>query len=966
MKLRISFLCFLFLYNLQSQSVSDAENWVSQRISNLTLDEKIGQLFIIRAYGKDDSNHIRKVEELIKNYYVGGLCFFQGEAIVQARLTNYYQSISNTPLFISMDAEWSLGMRLKNDGFSYPRQLCLGAIRDNRLIYEMGKDVGTQLNRIGVNFNFAPVVDINSNPDNPVINDRSFGEDRQNVVAKSYAYMKGMQDEKILSCAKHFPGHGDTDKDSHIELPRLIHSKERLDSIELFPFKILCEQNIASVMVGHLSVPALAENVSKPSSVSHQIITGILRDQFKYKGLIVTDALEMKAVSKLYSPGELELDCYKAGNDILLLSENIEAAFRRIKMAIQNGEITIEELNQRVTRILQKKFENGIDKRIVIDETNLKNEINSNRSLALKEKLYRNSVTLIKDSGNDIPIRNLENQMACLSMGSEGINYFQKRVSKYADVPSLLYKKNTVNIGTNPDIRDAEHLIISLHKLNYKSSERFGLTEDEVLMINSLSKIKKVHLCIFGSPYAATLFPNVSSIVLCYENNRMIQEIAAEMIFGSDPIQGILPVNINKKFRNGNGIKRPSLLRIGYSIPESQGMSSDTLNRIAEITSEIINKKAAPGGQIIIARNNKIIYEKNFGTLRYDSSELVTENTLYDVASLTKILASAPCLMLLDDQNKLDLGQPLSTYLPVTENSNKAGISIRDALLHQASMISWIPYYKSTLISPDTLNIINTDFYRDTPSDSFSIPVADKLFLRTDYKDSILNKIVNSRLHETKKFLYSDLFFYFIPDLVRNITGKSIVEYLNSNFFRPLGLRNIGYCPLQNEISTSRIAPSEEDRYFRHQEIRGFVHDMGSAMCGGVSGHAGIFSNAQDVTTMMQFFLNYGNYGGKEFISNSTIKKFTKRDNELKRRGLIFDMPEELNTENPSISNLTPKSTFGHTGFTGTCAWADPENNIVFVFLSNRTYPDGSVNLLHKYRYRVKIQDLIYKSLIHS
>ncbi|MCC6814806.1 MAG: serine hydrolase [Saprospiraceae bacterium] len=948
---------------LFAQNLVEKDEWVKNRFNSLSLDEKIGQLFIARAYGKDDTDHIKSIEDLIKNYYVGGLCFFQGNAETQAKLTNYYQEISKTPLFISMDAEWSLGMRLKSDGFSYPKQLCLGAIRDNSLIYEMGRDVASQLKRIGVNLNFAPVVDINSNPDNPVINERSFGDNRINVVSKSYAYMKGLQDEHVLACAKHFPGHGDTDKDSHYELPVLNHNRSRLDSIELFPFRILAEKKVDAVMVAHLQVPTLEKTNDLPSTLSSSIITDLLKDQMKYNGLIITDALEMKAVANKFPAGELEVMCYKAGVDILLLSENLPAAFLKLKQLFLNGELSITELDSKVQKILSYKFDAQLNQLNKIETSRLIKDINTYNSFSLKEKLYRNSITLVKDKKKDIPFRDLEHSFVSICIGTDKITSFQSRLIKYIEVPSFVYSEQSINLKNNPILRDADHIIISLHQLNFKSANNYGLSNDQIEFINKLSKKRKVHLVVFGSPYVIQLFPEVSSALLAYENNDIIQNITAEMMFGTDPISGTLPISLGKNYQSGYGIRRPSLFRLGYSFPESQGMNSDTLNGIIDIAQQIIESKSAPGGQILIARNNKIVFEHSFGFQKYDSLQKVTESTIYDIASLTKIVASAPCIMQLDDNNSLSIGKNLSYYFPDLKDSNKEFIKIRDALLHQAGLVSWIPYYKSTLISPDTLNIINTNFYRETPSDSFNIPVADKMYLRSDYKDTILAVIKNSKLHESKKYLYSDLIFYFIPELVRKTSHLEFETFLAKKVYRRLGLRNMNFTPLQNGIGIERIAPTEVDTYFRHQELRGYVHDMGAAMFGGISGHAGIFSNAEDIAVILQCFLNFGNYGGYEYFSNDMIKKYTRRDKELNRRALIFDMPEVAQIDNPYISNLAPKSTFGHTGFTGTCAWADPENNIVYIFLSNRTYPDSSINLLHKLRFRVKIQDLIYKSL---
>lgn len=952
---------------LFGQSDFNKQKWINERLSTMSLDEKIGQLFIVRTYGRVDSVHIQSIEHLIKDRYIGGLCFFQGDAVVQADLTNYYQKISRTPLFISMDAEWSLGMRLKRDGFSYPKQLCLGAIKDNHLIYEMAKDIGSQLSRIGVNINFAPVVDINSNPNNPVINERSFGEDKINVTAKSYAYMLGLQSKNVLACAKHFPGHGDTEVDSHMDLPVIHHNSERLDTLELFPFKILSEKKVSSIMVAHLHVTSYNSNTEVSSSQSPELVTGLLRNKLKFNGLIVTDALEMKAVANKYKPGELELLSFKAGNDILLLSENLDSSIFKIKNAIESNEIPISLLDASVTRILSAKYDARLNELNTIASENLLRDIYSNHSIALKDKLYRKAITLIKDDSEDVPIRNVEQNIVSINIGEDYINSFQKKLSKYAEVMNYRWAdvSNQDEI-TQSVIQKSSLVIISLHKLNYNSKKNFGLNAEAVEFINDLGKKKKVILCIFGNPYVVKEFSNVNSILLSYENNPMIQDITAEMLFGSDAIQGILPVNVSKEYKHGKSIKRPSLLRLGYTVPEREGLNSDSLYKIFNIACEIVESKTAPGCQILIAKNNKIVFNEVFGTLNYDSSNMAEHSTLYDIASITKIAASAPCLMKLNEDGKLNLLAPISKYVPSLLGSNKQNTKIKDVLLHQARWQSWIPYYKSTLISPDTLNILNPYCYQTYCTDSFCICVTDSLFLRKDYRDTIFEAIKNSPVSDSMRYLYSDLFYYYVPQIVERLTSRSFVDVINKMFWKPLGMNKTFFEPLKHNVELAIIAPTELDQYYRHREIRGHVHDMGSAMLGGISGHAGVFSNAEDLAILVQCLLNLGSYGGREYFNQSTIRNFIARDKTLNRRALVFDLPELVPTESAYVSKLAPRTTFGHTGFTGTCVWADPENNIIFIFLSNRTYPDGKVNQLHRQRYRMKIQDCIYQAMLNG
>ncbi|MBL0238367.1 MAG: serine hydrolase [Saprospiraceae bacterium] len=959
----VRLLFFLMLHHISGFSQTPESLWIKNTLDSMTLDEKIGQLFIVRAYGNNDTNAITALRETISKYNVGGLFFFQGSADIQAKLTNEYQQLSKYPLLISMDAEWGLGMRLKSDGFSFPKQLTLGAIQNNHLIYDTGLNMASHLKRMGVHLNFAPVLDINNNPSNPVINERSFGENKLNVTSKSYLFMQGLQDGGVMACAKHFPGHGNTDVDSHLDLPIINSSRKELDSIELYPFQVITKLNIASVMVAHLSIPSLDSCVNMPCSLSPYIINSILRKEYHYDGLVITDALEMKGVTKNFTAGELELNAFKAGNDVLLLSEKLPEAIKRIKTAILSGEISELELDEKVKRILTAKAHCGLMNFIPIKLEEIVKDINKPKSYALKDKLYRNAITLIKDDFNAVPIREIPQNIVTISVGVTSRTNFQKRISSYCKTTEfVLNKEQGLSEEMRTQIEKADLVIFSLHKLNYKKSDRYGLSSISKQILEEFGQNKRVIITVFGSPYVVSDFESLAAIMLAYEDTELVQDIAAQLLFGTDPIRGYLPITISKTLQQGKSIKRPSLMRLGYAIPESTQLNSDTLASIRNIVNQIILSKAAPGCQVLVAKDNKIVFNEAFGTLDYQALDSVHLNTLYDIASLTKIMATVPALMTLEDDGKLDYQKPFANYLPSFKNTNKEKLTIKDFLLHQGQLVSWIPFYKSTLVAPDTLNILDYEYYKFSKSDTFGIHVAEQLFLRSDIIDTIKSKILMSKLHDQKKYLYSDLGFYFIPELIQSLTGISFVDYLNTSIYNPLHIERLTYQPLQHGYQLNDIAPTEEDSYFRHQRIQGYVHDMGAAMMNGISGHAGLFSNSQSLAVIMQCYLNLGYYGGREYFSSNQVRKFTGRDAEFSRRGLGFDL-KELNTADiPYVSSLSSDATYGHQGFTGTCIWADPVNNILFIFLSNRTYPDGKINLLHKYRYRTQIQDIIYKA----
>lgn len=955
----------LISFATKAQLQEPDEVWVRKQMEAMSLDEKIGQLFTIRAYGKNDSAHIQSVLNQIEKFHVGGICFFQGTAETQAKLTNLYQSRSKLPLLISMDAEWGLGMRLKQDGFHFPKQITLGALEDNSLIYQVGREQALQLKKLGVHLNFAPVLDINNNPRNPVINERSFGDDKLKVCAKSYAFMKGLQDGGVLACAKHFPGHGDTDVDSHYDLPVLKHSRARLDSFELFPFRVMTSTDLASVMIAHLSIPSLEEDAGKPASLSKNIIRQILRKQMKFDGLVITDALEMKAVSKNFQAGELEVDALRAGNDILLLSENLEAAVNAIHAALNDNKLKLEDIESSVRRILIAKSKAGLHRTApAIDSTVVPTLLNPPSARALRDKIYRQAITLVRDSLQRIPIRDINQNTVVISFGARTEPVFANRLAQYLPLKTFsLTREDSLSPDILSQVQQSDLVVVSLHGLNYKERDRYGLTEKTLANLKQLAELKPLTGVVFGAPYAMKYLESLSSVMLAYEDNIHVHDIAAQLLVGTDAMKGVLPVTVDSSLSSGNSIRRPSLMRMGFSVPEEVGLDSRSLAGIDSVAESVIRERAAPGMQVLISRNGKIVFEKSYGTLDYVFTHTTGTEHLYDLASITKIMASAPALMMLHDQNMLDTSDRLGAHLPFLKNSNKDSIRFRDLMLHQAGLVSWIPFYKSTLIAPDTLNLQDPFFYKTKSSDSFQIQLGQSLYARSSIINFVLDSLRNSKLNPPGKYVYSDLGFYLMPSLVFQHYKKSFDHFLQDELYQPLGMRRTFFNPLDRGISVNQIAPSEDDHFFRQQIVCGRVHDMGAALMNGISGHAGLFANARDVAVYMQCLLNLGQYGGREYFSSSTVRMFTRRDPALGRRALCFDLNDSSTNDPSYVSALASQKTFGHQGFTGTCVWADPEHDIVYVFLSNRTYPNGSVNLLHKQKFRKRIQDIVYKSL---
>ena len=933
--------------------------WVDSVYSSMTLNQKVGQLFVVQAVSNKGISHKTKILDEITSNRVGGIIFSNGSAEEQVKLTNLYQEMSDIPLLIGMDAEWGLSMRLDST-FSFPWNMTLGAISDNELIKHVGNRIAAHCKRIGVNFNFAPVVDINTNPKNPIIGNRSFGESMQNVSSKSLSYMNGQQQMNILSSAKHFPGHGDTSTDSHKSLPIINHKKERILNVELKPFENLINNGLESVMIAHLEVPSLEKTRGLPSTLSFAIVTELLRYRLGFKGLIITDALEMKGLSSFKSKGNLDMLAFKAGNDILLMSENVSKGISSIINEYNTGSITEERLSYSVKKILKAKYKVGLNKFSPISTYDLDNDLNSVSDEILNEKLVENSLTVIKNKENIIPIKDLSKRVGYLSFGNDSNTSFFSYLNKYSKVN---YLSNLDFTNVDDLISKYNTIIIGIHANSNTPWKSYKIKKEEINLINHISKKVNVILNVFGSPYSLNSFKNIKHIkgvIISYQNSVVFQQKSAQLIFGAIDSKGILPVSIGKLFSVGEGIQIDHINRFSYGIPESVSLNSNKLKKVDSLANIAIDSTMTPGLQLLVAKNGKIIYEKSFGYLTYDKKIKVKNNTIYDLASLTKILVTLPIIMKLVENGTITLDTKLKELIPRYIDSNKSDKTIKEMLSHYSNLKSWIPFYKSTLDS--LTKKPNSLYYNSFYSNKFNIKVTDSLYLLSTYRDSINTQIKDSELND-EKYKYSDLPYYIFKEYIENYYSKDLSDIINAQLFNKLGLANTSYFP-KDISSINNIAPTEIDDYFRYQEIKGTVHDMGAAMQGGVGGHAGLFSNARDVAEIMQMYLQEGLYGNKKYFDKSTINLFNNcyycdDDN---RRGVGFDKPQ-IEGDGPTCGCISMDS-FGHSGWTGTYTWADPEEKIVYVFLSNRSYPDSKENKLLNSNIRTDIQNLIYESII--
>ncbi len=942
--------------------------WVDSVFNAMTEDEHLGQLFMVAAYSNQDESHYRRIDSLIVNQHIGGLVFFQGGPVRQAQLTNRYQALAKVPIFIGMDAEWGLGMRLDST-ISYPKQMTLGAIQDNQYVYRMGTEIAHQCRRLGVHINFAPVIDVNNNANNPVIGYRSFGELKENVAAKGSAYMKGLQHNGVMANAKHFPGNGDTGSDSHFTLPVISHPADRLNNLELYPFKQLIADSVQSVLVAHLYVPAFEKRKNMVTTLSNNVVTKLLKEDMSFKGLIFTDALNMKGVSRFFKSGEVEVMALLAGNDVLILSEDVPEAIRQIKRAVKQKQIEQSELDKRVKKILKGKFWVKLNEYKPIDLNGLYKDLNSPAAEEVKYEMYEQAATVVRNRGNLLPISLVDTTtFASVSIGEDSANAFQTTLARYVPVTQISIPSGQADDAVYDQIFDkvkkAGVVIVSLHKLNDSNSKNYGLSQNALDFIEKLQQTTKVVVTVFGSPYSLKNFDHSDWLLCGYEDNSYTQQIVPQILFGALPAHGKLPVSADKFIQVGTGVQMPVLGRLQYGLPESVGMSGEYLAGIDKVVSQAIQHKAMPGCQVLVARKGRVVFQKAYGYQTYDSLQPVTDQTLYDIASVTKVMATLQTVMFLYDRNLLDINAKASHYLPELVGTNKENIVIRDLLMHQAGLTPYIPFWERTR----TRNGLSEQYYSHVVSNPFNREVAKGLYTLPSTRDSVWKWTIQSSLifkHKNEPhypYVYSDLGYYFLQRIAEKLLNQPIETFLNQNFYEPLGLTTLTYNPLMR-FPESQIAPTEDDRLFRHELVRGTVHDQGAALLGGVAGHAGLFGNANDLAILMEMNLQKGYYGGRRYLLPNTVPSFVKNYQSGNRRGLGWDRP--IPNGGGYISDFASRNSFGHSGFTGTLVWADPDEELVYVFLSNRVYPDASNGKLAKQAIRKKVQDVIYKSIIN-
>ncbi|MDR1006222.1 MAG: serine hydrolase [Bacteroidales bacterium] len=937
--LNISTIC---LYGqVKHSNHKSKEHFVNAQIKKMTLKEKVGQLIITACDSDTSKGNVQRALRQIDSCNVGGICFFGGTQNAVWQLQNVFSQRSKLPLFFAIDGEWGLGMRLR-DGYFFPRALALGALdyKDTLLLYEMGKNIAKQCLSLGININFAPVLDINLNYLNPIINSRSFGEDKQRVAVLSSYYIKGLQSEGVMAVAKHFPGHGDTETDSHLDLPIVTHSRAFIDSVDVFPFKYNIKKGLGGIMVAHLAIPALSsETVSSdsilPSSLNGDVIKNYLVKSLKYEGLIFTDGLNMKGITKYYGSGQAAVLALEAGADVLLMPNDCYAARDSILAAVKQGRLTENDINAKCSKILKWKYEAGLFRKQASSATVQPFAMSKSllaRARAIDDSLSYHLLTLLRNDDEILPLK---------TDTKPNIFFIPCDSTKYDTLLDELKRcYNVIISDSTTTIADNDIVLLAVGgKVAQSAATNYGVGKGIAAKADSLARLYKNNvLLLFANPYVLRSFNDTCfhAILVAYQTNASLQRAVGRALFEKQTYTASLPVTASDNYVLGDRYE-PKPPQYDYSAVAKAGLDVEKFRLIDSIASDGIKQRAYPGCQIAVWKDGTEVFNRNYGFQTYDSLHPITDNSVFDLASLTKVLATTLSVMKLYENGEIDLDKRLSDYLPYLKKTNKKKITIKEVMSHCARLKAYYPFYREQIKAPDSLkHLYNRDY--------------------------VISKIADSDLGEKHKYLYSDLGFILLGDLIEKVSGKPLDEFVGDNFYIPMGLERTMFNP-KGTIADSILVPTENDTLWRKKIVRGEVHDQTACLMGGVGGHAGLFSTAKEVTALCQVLLN-GSFGGKQYLNPTTIstfnhRYFTKYNN---RRALGFDKPfiKDVSTH---CSKYASQESFGHSGFTGTYLWIDPAKNLIYVFLSNRVYPQSSNNRLATMNIRTDINDLIYESL---
>ena len=911
----------------RTQKIPAAEQqWVDATLRKMSADEKIGQLLFTTYHGSftaTDAAAYRQMMHDVEDLHVGGfinvtqmspLGIIKSQAYPTAVLTNQLQAKSKLPLLIGADFERGAAMRL-DEGTSFPTAMALAAGGNVEDAYTMGKVTTLEARAVGIQWIYAPVSDVNNNPGNPIINTRSFGEDPQRVAEYVASFVRGVEENGGLATAKHFPGHGDTAADSHIDLPVIRADKNRLEHLELIPFRAAISAGVSSIMTGHLSIPSLEPDPNTPATLSPNVLTGLLRKELHFEGLVVTDAMDMGGITTRFAPGEAAVRAVLAGADALLMPPVPDAAFEALQSAVKSGRISAERLDASVRRILQAKARVGLNKNKLVDLNAINQKFGSGAWQKEAQEISDRGVTLLRDSANRLPLSSAKPTRALLVAvyadpePYPGEDLERELRSRFDSLTTLRADTRFVKADTLK-LPPADSYDLAILALFVRVSDRKGNVDVPAEQAELAEKIfhpgKPVVTLGFGSPYLIENFPQAETWLAAFGISDVAQISVARALFGQIPIRGHLPVTIpGISLKAGFGIQRPA---DPMTLQPIDAAADPRLRPAYQVIEKAIADKAFPGATLAVGYKGRVAIH-SFGKLRYDAqAPSVMPQTMYDIASLTKVVATTTLVAKLvegDFPVPLDLDAKIERYLPEWpaggQKEWRSRVTVRHLLTHTSGLPPFKEYWRTSKSKQETLTRI------------FAEPL--------DYEPGT-------------KEVYSDLGIILMAEIVERLTGRPLDELAKSHIFQPLGMRDTMYRPAKK--LWPQIAPTEIDNNLRHRLVQGEVHDENAFTIGGVSGHAGLFSNAHDLAAFCQMLLNGGSYAHQRILRRATVTQFTTPQQlSSGTRTLGWAVP----TEGGSSGHFFSEHSFGHTGFTGTSIWIDPDREVFVVLLTNRVNP---------------------------
>jgi CubicO group peptidase (beta-lactamase class C family)/beta-glucosidase-like glycosyl hydrolase len=928
-------------------------HWVDSVLRTLNTHEKAGQLFMIPVSAYDSPEKIESVYELIAKHKPGGLLITGGGPKGLASLINSLQRKSEVPLLTAIAGEWGLSQTL-DSVMHFQQALVLSALRKDSLIVSVGREVAREMKLLGIHLNFGLNGDIHVGMQSYPTSLRYFGDSKERVADKTTLFLKGLHDGGVLAAAIHPAGgilQHTQKKDSSLQIVNT-----GLDSIGLYPFQKLVENGLDGMLTAsmHTQTPGIESNTKSTQLFASEII----KNNLGFNKLSFTEIGFMESLAGDLNDGDIEKLALEVGNDMLINPKNIDAAIRKISRSARGNKQFSARLNEAVRKILEAKYDAGLAARKTVNTDNLLIRLNTAQAKLLKHQVSEGAITLLANEKNSVPLMHLEQKkFLSISIGKEDRNEFTQYLSKYAwfEHRSIRLPEEIKIISSKA--KEADVIVIGVFP--FASS----MIQEVATFVQTLSEKKDVIVVHFGNPMELTYFEKCGTLLAGYSDADNIPKVAAQVIFGALPARGELPLTLTA-FKAGDGIVSGTTNRLAYSLPEAVGIDSKTLAQIESITREAIEIGATPGSFVLVAKDRKVVYEKSDGWFTYENKIPVTEETIYDLASVTKVSATLQTVMFMHERGMIDINKKVSVYLPELKNSNKKDYTIKDILTHQAGLWPFLPFWAETVKKGELL----PEYYSSASNSEYPYPVAEGLFAHKSMKDSLWSwiikaKVINKIDRTPYEYRYSDMGFYILQHLAEKILNQPIEDFLEQNLYEPLGAYSMGYLPL-NKFPGNRIAPTEDDKLFRKKLLVGYVHDQGAAMHGGIAGHAGLFGTANDLAKLGQMLLQKGSYGGYQYYKPETVELFTAKQYEPSRRGLGWDKPTPSDWNGPTTLFASNK-TFGHTGFTGTCIWVDPVFNLVFIYLSNRVHPDMTNNKLLNANIRPRIQEVIYKAMFN-